>query len=238
MNKNIIKNIVIILLIIVVIVLAILLILKYNEDSKSELGDFSKVIDLDDNENTIENSNNVDNDENITINDNNLIVQDNEEETYTEDDLVNYFNNMEDEINKESNLDKFKTTFKDKFTSIVDFIFYDKEIKGYKFKDLTSTAKLKVIAAAIKIDSKIDEKVPNYKDKLSDKYKDIKSELVVSYLDLTVNICSNHEEGCDKAKKIFGEIKDKGKIGLGYIKDILSKGKNKLKDYYEIYRDS
>ena len=55
---------------------------------------------------------------------------------------------------------------------------------------------------------------------------------------MTITICTNHEDDCEKAKEIFSEIKDKGKIGFSYIKEIISKGKNKLKDYYEIYRDS
>ena len=158
--------------------------------------------------------------------------------TYTEDDVINYFTNIEDEVNNESKVDKFKTTFKDYFTNTIDFIFYDKEIKGHKFKDLTTSAKLKVMASAIKIDSKINDKIPNYKDSLSDKYKDIKNELVMKYTDLTISVCSNHEQGCDKAKELYGEVKEKGKIGFSYIKSILSKGKNKLKDYYEIYKNS
>lgn len=246
------KNILIIALIIIVIMLSYLLITKYNKDSESKLGDFSKVIDLNESKNSDEDNTNKDEEEkttnstdtkddtneNTNKNQNSQSNQSSNNVSYSENDVIDYFSDIENEVNNESKLDTFKTKFKDYFTNTVDFIFYDKEIKGHKFKDLTATAKLKVIASAIKIDSKIDEKVPNYKDTLGDKYKGIKDKLVTKYLDLTVSICSNHEQGCDKAKEIFGEIKEKGKITLSYIKNVLSKGKNKLKDYYEIYRDS
>lgn len=224
--------------------LSYLLIMKYNKDSESKLGDFSKVIDLEEDKNKEENAKIEDNSSNNdtvdkeTNNNDTNNNSNNNTVSYTEDDVVDYFSDIEDEVNSESKLDTFKTKFKDYFTNTVDFIFYDKEVKGYKFKDLTTTAKLKVIASAIKIDARIDEKVPNYKDTLGDKYKGIKDKLVTKCLDLTVSICSNHEQGCDKAKEIFGEVKEKGKITLSYIKNVLAKGKNKLKDYYEIYRDS
>lgn len=232
------KNIVIIILTILVIVLSIFIVFskKDNDLNKKE-----NIEENNNNEQTIiktnqelEETEENNNTEQIT----NEIPETNSENNFTEQDLVDYFSNIENEVNNETNANIIKTKFKDYFTNTIDFIFYDKEIKGYKFKDLTSTAKLKIIASAIKIDSKIDEKIPNYKETLNAKYKDIKSELVMNYLDLTVSICSNHEQGCDKAKELFGEIKNKGKIGLSYIKNILSKGKNKLKDYYEIYKNS
>lgn len=222
------KNILIIILILIIIILSVLFITKYNKDSESKLGNFDEVIDLNNDENKQKDED--------TTNDNNNTNNNNE--NYTEEDIINYFNDIENEVENESKIDNYKTKFKDYFTNTIDFIFYDKEIKGHKFKDLTNSAKLKIIASAIKIDAKIDEKIPNYKNSLSTKYKDIKSDLVMKYLDLTVSICSNHEQECDKAKELFKEIKSKGKIGLSYIKNIMSKGKNKLKDYYEIYKNS
>ena len=66
-------------------------------------------------------------------------------------------------------------------------------------------------------------------------YTDVKDRLVSSYLDLSVKICSNNEEGCNKAKDIFSDIKDNCKIGWGFIKKLASDGSDKLKDWYEIY---
>ncbi len=44
--------------------------------------------------------------------------------------------------------------------------FYDKEIKGYTFSELSDNTKIKVIALALKIDSKIEEYIPGYKKKV------------------------------------------------------------------------
>lgn len=133
----------------------------------------------------------------------------------------------------------YKDKAKEYFIDIVDFIFYDKEIKGYTFSELSDNTKIKVIALALKIDSKIEEYIPGYKKSISSNgnkiYTDVKDRLVSSYLDLSVKICSNNEEGCNKAKDIFSDIKDNCKIGWSFIKKLASDGGNKLKEWYEIY---
>lgn len=225
MKKNTIKNIIIALLSIVIVILIIYLFINNKVDD-------NKVDDnkIDDTKDYVQN-NNIEHKNNENLNQS----KDNEEIiNYSEEDVINYVSFMENEVNNNSISDNIK----DKFIEIIDFIFYDKEIKGYKFSDLTTSAKIKIISMAIKIDSKIEEKIPNYKDTISSKYNDIKDRLVMLYLDTTINICSNNKEQCNKAKEIFGEIKDSCKIGFSYIKDILSKGKNKLEDYYEIFKNS
>ena len=147
-------------------------------------------------------------------------------------------NKIELYVTKEDyeNVKKYGREF---FIKMVDFIFYDKEIKGYTFSELSDNTKIKVIALALKIDSKIEEYIPGYKKSISSNgnkiYTDVKDRLVSSYLDLSVKICSNNEEGCNKAKDIFSDIKDNCKIGWSFIKKLASDGGNKLKDWYEIY---
>ena len=154
-----------------------------------------------------------------------------------ENDVIQYFENNYSDIN--SNKVSIKDKAKEYFIDIVDFIFYDKEIKGYTFSELSDNTKIKVIALALKIDSKIEEYIPGYKKSISSNgnkiYTDVKDRLVSSYLDLSVKICSNNEEGCNKAKDIFSDIKDNCKIGWSFIKKLASDGGNKLKDWYEIY---
>lgn len=178
-------------------------------------------------------SNSKDKDENITRQDNN----DSSEDIKNENDIVQYFENNYNDIN--SNKVSIKDKAKEYFIDIVDFIFYDKEINGYTFSELSDNAKIKVIALALKIDSKIEEYIPGYKKSISSNgnkiYTDVKERLVSSYLDLSVKICSSNEEGCNKAKDIFSDIKDNCKIGWSFIKKLVSGGGNKLKDWYEIY---
>ena len=178
-------------------------------------------------------SDDKDEDKDIDSQDNN----DSSEDIKNENDVVQYFASNYNDIN--SNKVSIKDKAKEYFIDIVDFIFYDKEIKGYTFSELSDNAKIKVIALALKIDSKIEEYVPGYKNSISSNgskiYTDVKERLVSSYLDLSVKICSSNKEGCNKAKDIFSDIKDNCKIGWSFIKKLVSNGGNKLKDWYEIY---
>lgn len=157
-------------------------------------------------------------------------------DNYNEEDVVKYFENLEQEV--ESSV-SFKEKFKDYFVTIVDFIFYDGEIKGYTFDMLTGTAKAKVIAIALKIDTKIDEYVPGYKENISSTagkvYTDIKEKLVTSYMDISATICEDSKEECNAVKEIFSDVKDYCKIGWDFIKGLFKNGFTKIKDWYEVY---
>ncbi len=247
-KRNLIKNIIIISLIIIVIILLIIIFININKPNNKNL-ESNELIDtntnLDDNikDNNTSNNDNINN-PNTSSNDNinnpntssNNNIEDNN--NITEDDVVNYVTLLEKEVESESNLEKFKTKFKDGFITIIDFIFYDTEIKGYKFSDLTNSAKIKIIDSALKIDNKIEEYIPNYKESISSTYNKAKDKLVMLYLDTTISVCSNNKNECDKAKEMFASLKDKISIGFGYIKEIAINGKNKIKDYYEIFRNS
>lgn len=167
---------------------------------------------------------------------NDTSFEENEEFVYSEQDVVSYFESVGDEVVSSGT---FKTKFKDYFINIVDFIFYDKEIKGYRFSELTNMAKLKIISIALKIDSKIEEYVPGYKETISNTgskvYNDIKEKLVISYMDISTVVCKDNESQCDKVKELFSDVKDKCKIGWDFIKALISDGVFKLKDWYEIY---
>ena len=250
MNKNIIKNISIVILIVIIIILVVFIILNNNKEEnkinneKNTNNEVSNTTNNDNNTNdnnyNNDNTNNNDNNPNTKNNSNyNNNTNNNSNNTpSTEADVINYVSALESEIENESSLDKIKTKAKDSFITIVDFIFYDKEIKGYTFSELTDSAKLKIISIALKIDSKIEEYIPNYKESISSTYNKAKDKLVMLYLDTTISICSNNQEECNKAKEIFSNIKDKANIGFSYIKEIAINGKNKIKDYYEIFRNS
>lgn len=178
-----------------------------------------------------------------TLNNNNNKVEDNNEhnedanDKYDEDDVVSYFEDMEEEVDNSSS---FKEKFKKYFIDVVDFIFYDKEVKGYTFDELGNMAKIKIISIALKIDSKIEEYVPNYKESISTTsskiYNNVKEKLVTMYLDISTDICSgDNKNQCEKAKEIFGEVKNVCKIGWSFIKSLVNNGVTKLREWYEIY---
>ena len=145
--------------------------------------------------------------------------------------LESNINSIEENINNKS----FKEKAKDYFINTVDFIFYDKDIKGIYFKDLTNKAKLKTIELTLKLDNLIEKHYPEYKDNISNKYQDIKSKLITLYLDKTSEYCANHLSVCDEAKTDFALFKNAYGITWDYIKNFSSKGFTKLKEWYEIY---
>lgn len=174
---------------------------------------------------TIKPSDNNKEDNNSNINNN-----------YTEEDVIKYFDDKLNEISSYEKTDSYKEKAKNIFTTTVDFLFYGGEIKGHTFKDLSSTAKLKVLSAAFNIDNKINEKFPDYKNELSSKYHDAKDRIVAKYLEITVNVCANHDDYCDKAKEVWGTIKEKAGVSWNTIKKYASSGISNLKDWYEVYR--
>lgn len=156
----------------------------------------------------------------------------------SEEEVVNYFEDNYNEINSNT-WDNVKNSAKEYFITIVDFIFYDSEIEGHTFNDLSTSAKLKIISIALKIDSKIEDHIPGYKETISSNsskiYNNVKERLVTLYLDISVEICKNHENGCNTAKEIFKDIKDNCRIGWDFVKKLVSSGTSKLKDWYEVY---
>ena len=80
--------------------------------------------------------------------------------------VINEMNNTLNSINKESSSSNFSDKAKATFISIVDFLFYDGTIKGVTFNELTDEGKQKVLELANKIDVKLEEKVPGYKEKI------------------------------------------------------------------------
>ena len=117
-------------------------------------------------------------------------------------------------------------------------MFYDKEINGKKFNELSSNTKLKLLKISMSIDNKINKILPDYKETLDDKYKNIKSKKIEKYLDITSEICLNQEETCAESKNGLKDLKDNFYISWTYIKNISGVGIDKLKNWYEVWRES
>lgn len=188
-----------------------------------------------------DNNTNVDSDtnnDNTVINNNtdDNISNKNENNNYTEKDVIEYFENIDKSIDINSNDTNVVSSIKSGFVNVVDFLFYDKEIKGKTFKELSTGAKLKVLSLALSIDSKIDSKIPGYKDSLSDKYNNVKSKIVSKYLDITYDVCSKNEDTCNSAKEGLSNLKESFSITWTFIKDMAGVGASKLKNWYEVWR--
>ena len=169
--------------------------------------------------------------------DNNNSSTTNIEKTETADTIVlSYFN----ELQKEFDSGNIKESLKEGFITVVDFIFYNGTIKGYTFKDLSDSAKLKVLSMGLYFDNKIEKYFPGYKESISDKankiYTNVKKEIIESYLNTTIKVCENNTELCNRAKENFNELKSNFNLTWSLIKDIAGDGVDKLKNWYEIFK--
>lgn len=158
------------------------------------------------------------------------------EEKYNDNKVIEYFQTLNDDLDKSNSDQTTKEKIKSKFTTIIDFLFYDGTIGGRTFNELSSKAKLKVITLALSIDTKIDNKIPGYKNTISSKYQNVKNKLITKYLDVTTNICNDEPDLCDNAKEGFHNLKTSFGITWQLIKELAGSGIDKLKDWYEIWK--
>lgn len=172
-----------------------------------------------------------------TTNINEIVNNDN---FHSDEEIVTYFEDINNETTTLLSTDE--TSYKEKiinsFVDVIDFIFYDKEIKGVKFKSLRNETKEKILEIASKMDNSIEEKFPNYKDKIkatstktynkiSDKLSLAKSYLKEKTKDtITEDSYNNLEENYNSLKE---SVKNTGEK----IKDGISNTKNKIKEWYE-----
>lgn len=88
-------------------------------------------------------------------------------EVKSEEDFVEYMKGVGKEIkniiSKDTITKDDKEVLKKTFIDLADFVFYDKEIKGYKFKNLSLTSKKDVLKYFNEADKKIESVYPNYK---------------------------------------------------------------------------
>lgn len=181
-------------------------------------------------ENSITNeeiSNNYTDDNNVT---NNIIT--NNDTMNNGENPVSYFENVSNSNDE--------NVLKTGFILIVDFLFYDKEIGGFTFSELTNEAKLSVMKYALIIDQKIDSFFPGYKETIGNGvktvYSNVKVFVVELYLDTVSVICDNNESLCTNAKADFQSMKDSFGVTWDFIKKLADSGTEKLKRWYEVFK--
>lgn len=146
-------------------------------------------------------------------------------------DEVNGYKERIQEFYDDHNIDELGSKGKEYFITLVDFIFYDGEIKGIKFDDLKEESKEAIYEEFCEMDELIMILAPNYKENISEKYevvKDFTQGIYYKSLDKIKEYIG--EERYDK----IGEFKDAAKEKLSDTKD---KAKSKIKNLYEDWRD-
>lgn len=144
---------------------------------------------------------------------------------------------------------RYSSDFLDKgkmyFIYCVDFLFYDGEIKGVKYSDLSDMAKQQLINDIITIDDLICSKFPNYKETISDNSSAVYSKAgeIIHSGYTSIKDFSREKLGEDNYNKI-GEYKDlfieQTSEDWDEFTDIVGsgcdKGKSKVKEWYENFK--
>ena len=245
------KNLPVILLSVIATLLLVIVIIlltsnkgfKLNNNSSKESKEKEKITEVKEKENkeSEETNSEAPNEENQKVDEKKETTKEVapiEKEEKSEEKLITYFQNEENLFSSNnSNNESLTGKLKDSFVGIIDFIFYDKEVNGYTFKELTNSAKLKTIALALKIDNKIDSYFPNYKDKIKDKYTEVKGKLALKYLEVTANFCEKNTDTCIQAKEDFSNMKESFGFTWDLLKEMAKNGSNKIKEFYEGWKD-
>ena len=172
-----------------------------------------------------------------------------EEYSSTDEKAIETFNSIEEDIDNILNsetVNNAKDKAKGVFVTIVDFLFYDSEINGVTFDELTDNGKQKVLEIASSIDNKIENKFPNYKETISETAKDAfnkASELIKKGANNLKEFSKEKlgEENYNAIVEVKDEFVEYTKEAIDIIgdvgSDLLDSGKEYIKKWYENFRN-
>lgn len=166
----------------------------------------------------------------------------NEKDNIVIDELNNTLKNIEESTQDENFKDKASSTF----ISIVDFLFYDGTIKGISFDELTEKGKEKVLEISSKIDVKLEEKCPGYKEKISSSTSKAyqKASKIIKKGAKNINDFAKSALGDENYQAIIDakdELVKYSKDSLNYVTEAGSKvfnnTKEKLNEWYQNFKN-
>ncbi len=161
------------------------------------------------------------------------LEQENQEETLDTEEF-DYFDQAKKEIKElieSEQVEQAKEKGKEYFITGVDFIFYDKEMNGVTFDDLTEEGKKVTLENLETIDGWIMEIAPDYKDKISEKYQVVKDFVSTTYYDVLESIKESlGEENYSAIQEKKNEIKDS-------ITSTKDKALEKVSEWYQDFKN-
>lgn len=166
----------------------------------------------------------------------------NEKDNIVIDELNNTLKNIEESTQDENFKDKASSTF----ISIVDFLFYDGTIKGISFDELTEKGKEKVLEISSKIDVKLEEKCPGYKEKISNSTSKAyqKASKIIKKGAKNINDFAKSALGDENYQAIIDakdELVKYSKESLNYVtgagSKVFNNTKEKLNEWYQNFKN-
>lgn len=166
----------------------------------------------------------------------------NEKDNIVIDELNNTLKNIEESTQDENFKDKASSTF----ISIVDFLFYDGTIKGVTFDELTEKGKEKVLEISSKIDVKLEEKCPGYKEKISNSTSKAyqKASEIIKKGAKNINDFAKNALGDENYQAIIDakdELAKYSKEALNFVtgagSKVFNETKDKLNEWYQNFKN-
>lgn len=178
-----------------------------------------------------------------------------ETSTNADIEIMNYVNNIETNVNtitKNSDLtETAKSKLKESFITLTDFIFYDGEINGITFNELSTSVKEKVLEIYTSIDQKIESVWPNYKETIKTTSKNIYTNVKEKTIELKNELKSKYKEAIgedayNESAQIFEEdidrLKESVSPTIDYVteksKETYENVKEKASNWYQNFKES
>lgn len=213
---------------------------KKNEEVKEEIKEKE-----DNNKEEIKIDRKLNDNENKDISNNKDTIKNdnyNEKDNIVIDELNNTLKNIEESAQDENFKDKASSTF----ISIVDFLFYDGTIKGISFDELTEKGKEKVLEISSKIDVKLEEKCPGYKETISNSTSKAyqKASKIIKKGAKNINDFAKNALGDENYQAIIDakdELVKYSKESLNYVtgagSKVFNNTKEKLNEWYQNFKN-
>lgn len=143
--------------------------------------------------------------------------------------IIKYINDLS--VTIDSGVEVVNDKTKSGFITLVDFLFYDGKIADITFRELSDNAKGKVVELTSNLIQKLDNKYPEFRSSISEKYQDA-STFLVEKKDILVDKIKNKlgDEKVNSISEYYESTKNN-------ISDVYDKGKEKVKNWYENFRD-
>lgn len=158
-----------------------------------------------------------------------------EEHLPSEAEEFDYFNSAKEEIQdllESEQIEEAKEKGKEYFITGIDFVFYDKEIKGITFDDLTEEGKKVTLENLEIMDGWIDAVAPDYKDKIGEKYAIVKDFISTKYYDAIDTIKESiGEENYSSFQNQKEKLTDK-------LSDTKDKTLEKISNWYQNFKNN
>ena len=140
-----------------------------------------------------------------------------------EDEVISFLENVSNKADEWTLSDKFSSVKEDVTSGVATFILFmsgDSTIGGYTFSSLTEAGKQKVEVLFMKMDNKLENKFPGYKNKIGEKW----------YIVEKVGE-ENYEEALNNFSAGFKDMKDSFSNTFDYIGDKAGDLKDKVVDW-------